>query len=126
MVSSSRCFVNYDDLKRRNTALISKRISEVPSVQADAIKDFTDAYQVALLSIFATLLSQWSLLQSWVVHRKQAVMMSRMEYTLALDGDHIHVRITEECYGLLANFRSIDHAFYQGLYGQQQDHLVPC
>lgn len=33
---------------------------------------------------------------------------------------------TEERYEPLADFRSVDHAFYQGLHGQQQDHLVPC
>jgi len=53
-------------------------------------------------------------------------MMSRMEYTLALDGDHIHVRIEEERYELFADFGPVDYAFYQGLYGQQQDDLVSC
>lgn len=51
-------------------------------------------------------------------------MMSRMEYTLALDGDHIHVRIERSISELFADFSSGDHAFHQGLHGQQQDHFV--
>jgi hypothetical protein len=33
-------------------------------------------------------------LQSWVVYRKLPVMVGRLERTLAIDGDHIHVRIS--------------------------------
>jgi len=51
-------------------------------------------------------------------------MMSRMEYTLALDGDHIHVCVNEKRCELFVDIYPVDHAFYQRLYGQQQDHLV--
>lgn len=37
----------------------------------------------------------------------------------------MHV-FNEERYGLFADSCPVDHAFYQGLHGQQQDHLVPC
>lgn len=48
-------------------------MSEVQNPTNGPVTDFTDAYQ------------------SWVVYRKLPVMVGRLERTLAIDGDHIHV-----------------------------------
>lgn len=50
-------------------------MSEVPGPTNGPPTDFTDAYQ------------------SWVVYRKLPVMVGRLERTLAIDGDHIHVSV---------------------------------
>ncbi|KAG8856488.1 hypothetical protein FRB91_000769 [Serendipita sp. 411] len=54
-------------------SIFAKRMSELTGPSTASPMDFTDAYQ------------------SWVVYRKLPVMVGRLERTLAIDGDHLHI-----------------------------------
>ncbi|CCA77836.1 related to stress-activated map kinase interacting protein 1 [Serendipita indica DSM 11827] len=72
-----------------NASIFAKRMSELPGPSTGPPMDFTDAYQ------------------SWVVYRKLPVMVGRLERTLAIDGDHIHIMPTAK--GFLDNVKTTSY-----------------
>jgi hypothetical protein len=100
-------------------------MSEVPSAQADAIKDFTDAYQVMKLSTLVALLS---LLESPVVlgcaSKARGNDVTNGIHPCSRWGPYPCMCLMRSAMNSLSDFCPVDYAFYQRLYGQQQDHLV--
>ncbi|KIM24063.1 hypothetical protein M408DRAFT_331981 [Serendipita vermifera MAFF 305830] len=72
-----------------NASIFAKRMSELAGPSAGPKMDFTDAYQ------------------SWVVYRKLPVMVGRLERTLAIDGDHIHIMPSTK--GFLDNVKTTSY-----------------